>query len=147
MLHLLIPPALGTLQSPLVLLPDPLRLGQETSYVLPDGSVKDIGADLLVPAEALPTETIGIRACATVVRVGDPTLALGRGSARRLAVAAVAAPLADDQALEQISATAGPVATALPVLLELGLDGQEEAFAHQPGDFDEDLIFRGCINP
>ena len=59
----------------------------------------------------------------------------------------VAAPLADDQALEQISATAGPVATALPVLFELGLDGQEEVFAHQPGDFDEYLIFRGCIDP
>src|SRR4051794_16035730 len=121
MLHLLIRPAPGALQSPLVLPPDPLRLGQETSYVLPDGSVEDIGPDLLIPAEPLPAETIGVRSRATVVGVGAPTLALGRGSARGLAVAAVAAPLADDQALEQISATAGPIATALPVLFELGL--------------------------
>jgi len=40
-----------------------------------------------------------------------------------------------------------PVPTTLPVLLELSLDRPEEVFAHQPGDFDEDLIFRGCIDP
>jgi hypothetical protein len=41
----------------------------------------------------------------------------------------------------------GPVATALPVLLELSLDRPEEVFAHQSGDFDEDLISRGGIDP
>jgi hypothetical protein len=147
MFHLLAWPRLATLESPLVLPPDPLRLGQEAAYVVPDGGVQHIGADLLVPTEALAAEAIGVGARAAVVGVGDPAFALGRGPARRLAVAAVAATLANDQTLEQIPAAAGPVATALPVLLELSLDRPEEVFAHQPGDFNEDLISRGCIDP
>jgi hypothetical protein len=147
MLHLLTRPRLGTLESPLVLPPDPIRLGQEPAYVVPDGGVQHIGADLLVPAEALATETIGVGARAAVVGVGDLGFALGCGPGRRLAVAAVTATLADDQALEQIPAAAGSVAAALPVLLELGLDRPEEVLAHQPWDFNEDLISRRCVDP
>jgi hypothetical protein len=44
--------------------------------------------------------------------------------------------------LEQVTAAARPVATTLPVLLELRLDCPEKIFAHQPRDFDDDLIFR-----
>ena len=115
------------------------------THVFPDGGVQDIGADLLVPAQALAAEAIGVGARAAVVGVGD--LALGRGPAHRLAVAAVAAPLADDQALEQVTAATGPVATALPVLLELSLNRPEEFLTHQPGNIYEDLIFRRCIDP
>src|SRR6516165_11699098 len=147
MLHLLIRPGLCTSEPPLVLLPDPLRLGQEATHVLPDGGVQHIGADLLVPTEALTAEAVGVRAGAAVVGVRDPASALGRGPARRLAVAAVPAPLAHDQALEQIPTATGPVATASPILLELGLDRPEEVLAHQGGDVDQDPIFRRCIDP
>src|SRR3954463_13950003 len=57
-LHLLIRPRLGTLESSLILTPDPLRLGQEAADVVPDGGVQHIGADLLVPTEALAAEAI-----------------------------------------------------------------------------------------
>ncbi len=145
MLHLAVRPGLRPLQPPLVLRPDPLGLGQEMAHVFPDGGVQDIGADLLVPAQALAAEAIGVGARAAVVGVRD--LPLGRGPARRLAVAAVAAPLADDQALEEIAVAMGPLATAAPVLLELGLDRPEELLAHQSGDLDEDLLLRGCVDP
>src|ERR1700731_2416345 len=115
MLHLAFRARLRPSQPPLVLRPNPLGLGQELTHILPDGGIQDIGADLLIPAQALSTEAIGVRARAAVVGVGD--LPLGRGPAHRLAVAAVAAPLADDQALKEVAAATGPVATALPVLL------------------------------
>jgi hypothetical protein len=140
MLHLLTRPFLPTLESPLVLPPDTLRLGQEPAHVVPDGGVQHIGTDLLVPTETLAAEAIGIGARAAIVGVGNPALAPGRGPARRLAVAAVAAPFADDQTLEQVTSAARPVATALPILLELSLDRPEEFLAHQSGDINEDLI-------
>jgi hypothetical protein len=108
--------------------------------IFPHRGVEHIGADLLVPAQALAAEAVGVRAGAAIVRVGD--FALGRGSARRLTVAAVAAPLADHQALEQITATMGPIAAALPILFELGLDGLEESLVHQRRDLDENSILR-----
>src|SRR5512147_1320396 len=137
MLHLLTRPRLRTPEPTLVLPPDPLRLGQEAAHVFPDGGVQQIGADLLVPTEALAAEAIGVRARAAVVGVGDLAFALGRGPTRRLAVAAVATPLAHDQALEQVPAATGPVAAAAAVLLELGLDRPEEVLAHQAGHFNE----------
>src|ERR1700722_8312772 len=143
MLHLTVGARLRAVQPQLVLRSNPLGLGQEMKHVLPDGGVQDISADLLVPAQSLATEAIGVGAGAAVVGVGD--LPLGRGPAHRLAVAAVAAPLADDQALKEIAAATGPFATALPVLLELSLNRPEEFLAHQTGDLDEDLFFRGCI--
>ena len=102
-------------QPPLVLRPYPFGLGQEVTHVFPDGGVQDISAELLVPAQPLATEAIGVGARTAVVGVGN--LALGRGPAYRLAVAAVAAPLAHHQALKKIAATTWPFATALPVLL------------------------------
>ncbi len=141
MLHLLTRPRLRTPESPLVLAPDTLRLGQEPAHVFPDGGVQHIGAGLLVPTETLAAEAVGVGARAAVVGVGDLAFALGRGPARRLAVAAVAAPFADDQTLEQVTPAAGPVATASPVLLELSLDRPEEVLAHHPGDINEDLVF------
>src|SRR6516165_10550191 len=140
LLHLAARAGLRPLSPPLVLRPNPLGLGQELAHVFPDGGVQDIGADLLVPAHALAAEAVGVGARAAVVGVAD--LPLGRGSAHRLAVAAVAAPLADDQALEEIAAATGPLATAAPVLLELRLDRREEILVHQRGDIDEDLLFR-----
>src|SRR4051794_9403523 len=142
MFHLLIRSCLGTLKSSLILTPDTLRLGQETAHVVPDGGVQHIGANLFVPTKALAAEAIGVRARAPVVRVGDPASAPGRGPARRLAVAAVAAPFADDQTLEQVTPAAGPVASTSPVLLELSLDRPEKIFAHQPRDSNDDLSFR-----
>jgi hypothetical protein len=145
MLHLAIRTGLGPLQPSLVLHPDPLGLGEELTHVPPDGVVQGIGADRLVRAQSLATEAIGIRARAAVVGVGD--LPPGRYPAHRLAVAAVAAPLADDQALKEIAAATAPFATMAPVLLELNLDGLEELGADQPGDVDEDPIRRCRIDP
>jgi hypothetical protein len=142
MFHLLIRPRLGTSKSSLILTPDALRLGQEPAHVVPDHGVQQIGANLFVPTKALAAEAIGVGARAPVVRVGDPPLALGRGPARRLAIAAIAAALAHDQTLEQVTPAAGPVATTLPVLLELSLDRPEKIFAHQPRDINDNLIFR-----
>src|SRR5262249_10240563 len=100
---------------------------------------------LPVPAQALAAEAIGVGARAAVVGVADR--AVGRGPAHRLAVAAVAAPLADDQALKEATTATAPVATAAPVLLELRPGRPEELRAHQPGDLDEDLFLRRCIDP
>src|ERR1700730_3847912 len=124
MLHLAFWARLWPLQPPLVFCSYPLGLGQEVTHVSPDGGVQDIGAELLIPAQALSTEAIGVRARAAVVGVGD--LALGRGPAHRLAAAAVGAPLAGDQALKEVAAATGPVATASPILLELNLNRREE---------------------
>src|SRR5580704_1087630 len=137
--HLAVWAGLRPLPPSFVLRSNPLGLGQELTHVFPDGGVQDIRADLLVPAQSLATEAIGVGARAAVVGVRD--LPLGRGPAHRLAVAAVAAPFADDQALEEIAADTGPFATALPVLLELSLNRPEEFLAHQTGDLDEDLFF------
>src|SRR5262245_29173253 len=145
MLHLLTWPRLSSLEPTLVLPPDPLRLGQEAAHVFPHGGVQHIGADLLVPTGTLAAEAIGVRARAAVVGVGD--LAPGRGPARRLAVAAVAAPFAHDQALGQVLAATRSVTPALPVLFELSLDHPEEVRAHQPGDVDENLSLRWCVDP
>src|SRR6266545_4159581 len=145
MLHLAFWARLRPWQPPLVLRPYPLGLGQEVTHVFPDGGVQDIGAELLIPAQALAAEAIGVGTRAAVVGVGN--LTLGRGPAHRLAVAAVAAPFADDQALKQVSGALRPVATALPVLLELSLNHPEEFLAHQPGNVDKDLIARRCIDP
>ena len=54
MLQLLTRPFLLTLESPLVLPPNTIRLGQEPAHVVPDGGVQHIGADLLVPTERRP---------------------------------------------------------------------------------------------
>src|SRR5512140_1870376 len=86
MLHLAFWARLRPLQPPLVLRAYPLGLGQEVTHVFPDGGVQDISADLLIPAQALATEAIGVGARAAVVGVGN--LALGRGPAHRLAVGA-----------------------------------------------------------
>jgi hypothetical protein len=145
MLHFLSRPRLLALEPPLVLPADPLGLGQEATHVFPHGGVQHIGADLLVPTETLAAEAVGVSARAAVVGVGD--LAPGRGPARRLAVAAVAAPLAHDQALEQVPAATRSVMPASPVLFELGLDHLEEVRAHQPGDVDENLLLRWCVDP
>src|SRR3954453_11168546 len=147
LLHLPARTRLLPLQPPLVLRADPLRLGEEMAHIVPHGGVQHIGADLLVPAQPLAAEAVGVGAGAAIVGVGDLAFALGRGPARRLAVAAVAAPLADDQALKQVAAATGPIATASPILLELGLDRPEELLAHQPGDIDEDLILRCDVDP
>ena len=85
-------------QPPLVLRPDPLGFGQEMAHIFPHGAVQYVGADLLVPAQTLTAEAVGVRARAAVVGVAD--LALGGGPTCRLTVAAVAAPLTDDQALK-----------------------------------------------
>ena len=140
MLHLAVWSSRQPVQPPLVLRPNPLGLGQELTHVFPDGGVQDIGADLLIPAEALAAEAISVGAGAAIVGVGD--LALGRGPAHRLAIAAIAAPLADDQALKEVTATTGPVTTALPILLKLSLNHPEEFLAHQGRNFNEYLIFR-----
>src|SRR3954447_3987708 len=139
LLHLPARTRLLPLQPPLVLRADPLGLGQEIAHIFPDGRIQHSGADLLVPAQALAAESVGVRTGAAIVGVGDLAFALGRGPARRLAVAAVTAPLADDQALEQVTPATGPVAAALPILLELSPDSPEEFLAHQAGDLDEDL--------
>ena len=144
MLHLLIRSRLGPSEPPLVLLPDTLRLGQETTHVFPDGGVQHIGPDLLVPTEALAAEAVGVRACAAVVGVRDP--APGSRPSRPLTVASVAAPLAHDQALEQVTASARPVAPATSVLLELSPNHSEELFAHQRGYVDENVIILRCID-
>ena len=132
------------LQPPLVSRADPLGLGQELAHILPGGGVRDIRADLFVPAQAPAAEAISVGARAAVVGVRD--LALGRSPARRLAVAALAAALADDQALEQVTAATGPVPAALSVLLELGLHRPEESRAHQSGDINQNLFLRRCVD-
>src|SRR4051812_18076838 len=146
LLHLPARTRLLPLQPPLVLRADPLRLGQETAHIVPHGGVKHIGADLLVPAQPLAAEAVGVRSGAAIVGVGDLASALGRGPARRLTVAAVTAPLADDQALEQVTGPTESVATPLPVLLELGPSRLEEFRAHQPRDINRDLILFRCLD-
>src|SRR5208337_4166759 len=115
-----------SLKPPLVLRAYPVGLQQKLTHVFPDRGVQDIGPDLFVPAQALTAEAIGIRARAAVVGVGN--LALGRASTHSFAVATVSAPFADNQALQEVTAATGPVATASPVLLELSLNGPEEFF-------------------
>src|SRR5580658_2024052 len=128
MLYLASRAGLWPLEPSLVLRPYPFGLGQEVTHVFPDGGVQDISAELLIPAQTLATEAIGVGARTAVVGVGN--LALGRGPAHRLAVAAVAAPLAYHQALKEIAAATGLFATTLPVLLELSLNRREELLAH-----------------
>ena len=147
MLHLLTRARLRPLQPPLVLRPDPLGLGQEAGARLPRRRRPAYRCGSACSSRGAGRRSDRRRSPCSGSRRRGPCLALGRGPARRLAVAAVAAPLADDQALEQVTAAAGPVATALPVLLELSLDRPEEVLAHQPGDINEDLIFRRCIDP
>src|SRR3954454_23905740 len=89
-LHLPARAGLLPMQPPLVLRPDPLGLGQELAHISPHGGVQHIGADLLVPAQPLAAEAVGVRAGAAIVGVGDFALGRGRGPTRRLAVAAVA---------------------------------------------------------
>jgi hypothetical protein len=134
-----------SLQPPLVLGACPLGFRQEPAHVFPDGGIEDIGPNLLVPAEALTAEPIGVGAGAPVV--GIRNYALGRGSAYGLAVTAIAASLADDQALEQITVATGPVATPLTILLKLRLNRPKEFLTYQRGNVDEDLLFGGCIHP
>src|SRR6266545_2031966 len=69
MLHLAFWARLRPLQPPLVLRPYPLGLGQEVTHVFPDGGVQDISAELLIPAQALATEAIGVGARAAVAYV------------------------------------------------------------------------------
>ncbi len=44
-------------------------MGEEPTDFLPDGFIDQIGAQLLVPAEPHPTEAVGIRANAVIIRV------------------------------------------------------------------------------
>jgi hypothetical protein len=39
---------------------DPPRLGQQAANILPDGRIQQVGADLLVPAQPLPAESVRI---------------------------------------------------------------------------------------
>src|SRR5512147_2515963 len=72
---------------------------------------------------------------------------LGRRPARGLAVAPIAAALAHDQPLQQVTALLGTSALASPVLFELRLDCGEEGLVDNRGDVDQDLAIRWCIDP
>ena len=82
----------------LVLDPDSRGLGEQTTNVIPDRGIQHVGTDLLVPAEPLATESIRVRARASVIGVADSLL--GRSRARGFAVAPVTASLADDESLQ-----------------------------------------------
>src|SRR5262245_27025444 len=110
---------LRPLQAPPVLLADALRLGQQRADVVPHRRVQPVGPDRPGPAEPLPAEPPALGTAATVVGVGRPPL--GRPRPRLVAMAAVPAAPADNQALEQIRRPPRMGPASLAVLLDLFL--------------------------
>jgi hypothetical protein len=82
----------------LVLACDPLGLLEQGTDILPKGFFQKIGTHLLVPAEALSPEPIGVTTDASVVGVG-PYLASGRLAADAFAIVGVPAGPTDQQTL------------------------------------------------
>lgn len=81
-------------QPPLVLMLDPIRIGQQIPHIVPHRALQPIGPDLPIAAHALTTEAIGIAADATIIGIiAAPPPA--RFEAHRLAVERVATALAD----------------------------------------------------
>src|SRR3954449_11489930 len=104
---------------------DPGRVPQQPLDLVPDRRVEPVRAHLRVRAHALAAEAVGVAAAAAVVGVGA-RLALRGRRADRLAVIGVAAPPADEQALQKVALATRALPAAAPVLLELLPDGLEQ---------------------
>src|SRR3954453_3418395 len=117
------PPCL--VEASFVLGRDPGRLPQQPLDLVPDRRVEPVRAHLRVRAHALAAEAVGVAAAAAVVGVGA-RLALRGRQADRLAVIGVAAPPADEQALQKVALATRALPAAAPVLLELLPDGLEQ---------------------
>jgi hypothetical protein len=126
------------LQTAFVLVANALRFGQQAAHIFPHAGVQNICANLLVPAQSLAAETVGVGTGAAVVGIRDA--ALRRGPARGLSVATVAATAADDQALQQVATAARADATTLAILFELCLDRLEKVFRNESRYIDEYLV-------
>src|SRR4051794_791287 len=104
---------------------DPGRVPQQPLDLVPDRLIEPVRAHLRVRAHALAAEAVGVAAAAAVVGVGA-RLALRGRRADRLAVIGVAAPPADEQALQKVALATRALPVAAPVLLELLPDGLEQ---------------------
>src|SRR4051812_20667991 len=112
---------------------DPGRVPQQPLDLVPDRRVEPVRAHLRVRAHALAAEAVGVAAAAAVVGVGA-RLALRGRQADRLAVIGVAAPPADEQALQKVALATRALPVAAPVLLELLPDGLEQPAIDQRRD-------------
>src|SRR5262249_24749192 len=145
------PPALRSLlgvfivESPLVLRLDPSRIPQQRADISPHGLLQQVRSYVLVLADPLAPEAVGVRAGAAVV--GVRTLLPLRGPlAPVLAVVGVAAILADQQSLEQVAGPPPPLPLPAPVLLQLLGDGGEQRFADQGRDRDRGGALRRVVD-
>jgi len=131
--------ALLAFQAAPVFLLQALRLPEQLADVLPDGLVGLLRADLPVAAHPLAAESVGLRAQAAVVAVAPPR----RGAdADPLAGVGVAALLAHQKPLQEVS-RAGSSSTVAPAVLgQALLDGREELFTDQGRHRDGDPLLR-----
>ena len=113
-------------QSPFVLLFQAVRMGQQFAHLLPDQLIKPLGSHLLVVADALTTETVGIGSDAAIIRVLLATFA--GGFADLFAIVGIAAMPAHAQALKQIGCTAATLTRPLAILLQLFFNSNEQGF-------------------
>ena len=103
-------------QTPLILLDQPLRVFQQAAHLRPHGQVHQIGPDLRVVAEPMTTKAVGVAADAAVVRVMARVM-LGRARADLFAIVRIAAPGAADQSLQEVARPALPLPRPLTILL------------------------------
>src|SRR5690349_1115012 len=109
---------------------DPGRVPQQPLDLVPDRRVEPVRAHLRVRAHALAAEAVGVAAAAAVVGIGA-RLALRGPQADRLAVIGVAAPPADEEALQEVALATRALPVAAPVLLELLPGGLEQPAVDQ----------------
>src|SRR5438445_311855 len=95
-----------------------LGVRQQRTDILPHRSVQKVGAALLVAADPLAAEAIGITAHAAIIGIIAPP-ALATGTAQGLAVVGIAAVPADQQALKQVATATSAFAPTPTILLQL----------------------------
>src|SRR6266480_2049556 len=113
---------------------------QKSTHFFPDGLLDQVRAQLLVPAEPHPTETVGIRTDAVVVCVRT-LMVFASAWTDGFAIISIPATGTDNQALQQIFGTSLRNTSALPVFLQLFLNRIKEGCIDQSRHWNAHPLF------
>ena len=127
------------LKAPFVFRRDPGRIAQQAFDLAPDRLVQPVGAKLGVCSEAVAVEAESVAAAATVIGV-TPNLTLCGPQADRLAIISIAAPAADQQALQEVACASGGLSAAGTVLGKLLAHGIKQRGIDQSGHWNPDPL-------
>ena len=115
-------------------------IAEQRADVAPNSGVQTVHPHLLVVADAVSSETIGIAPHAAVVGVGG--FSFRRRAADRLAIVGIAAAVAHNETLQKVFGTALALPAHFLVLCKLLTDGFEQVLTDQGRDGNRDAFLQ-----